>query len=649
MDRASLESIRSLDGVPLELTGLLDEHPSLMAILCEFHAADVSTLDSLVNAFNESIGNNMATLRPIVFTRDSKLQGKLWKLRKGMYPAVAAVRARGEVAILEDIAVPVASLGPAIIDLQSLFKKHDYKNGIVFGHAKDGNLHFVITQKLDGQHDVKKYSAFIDDMVELVVHRYDGALKAEHGTGRNMAPFVETEWGAEAHEIMRELKDLVDPKGILNPDVILTKRTGLHTQDLKSLPVVEDVVDSCIECGACEPRCPSRDFTLTPRQRIVIRRSLQRLKQKNAPESDLRTAKEIERDYSFQGLATCATDGLCSMDCPVNINTGDLVKQLRSQKTGKVDRWLAGWLARNFGVAEIGVKLALRAGMLFNALTFGRGTGFATRVLGKVIPEFPQWRASLSTSKMPSDFDATDQAEYVYVPACMSRMMGGTADALVRVSKRASVKVCLPETILGSCCGQAFSSKGYREAAVEKQSQFIHRMWKWSDEARLPLVMDLGSCTAFIKEGLPGLSAEDRQKLYKLKILDSIEFAADVLLPKLEIRNPKSVIALHSVCSNQKASKGTSVSIDEKLRQVGDRCAERVILPHDGKCCGMGGDRGFAIPELADSSTASVAKSMQEAACDTGYTSARSCAIGLSASSGKSWASVFHLLDECSA
>ncbi|MCY2976942.1 MAG: FAD-binding and (Fe-S)-binding domain-containing protein [Planctomycetota bacterium] len=648
MDRASLDSIRNLDGVPEELSWLLDEQASLMAILFEFHAEDDATLSENVNAFIQSVAPELSSLCEIQFTRDSKVQAKLWKLRKGMYPAVAAVRSRGEAAILEDIAVPLGSLGPAILDLQSLFRKHDYANGIIFGHAKDGNLHFVITQKLDGNRDVEKYARFIDDMVDLVVNRYNGALKAEHGTGRNMAPFVETEWGTEALEIMRELKDLIDPNGILNPDVILTKRSSLHLQDLKSLPVVEDVVDSCIECGACEPRCPSRDFTLTPRQRIVLRRSLKRLQQKDAPESDLQAAREIQRDYSFQGLATCATDGLCSIDCPVNINTGELVKELRQQKTGKLDRWLAAWLARHFGVAEIGVKLAIRAGMLFNSITFSRGTAFFTRLLGRVIPEFPQWRESLSTSTMPTAFVSLDQADYVYVPACMSRMMGGTGDALLRVCNRANVRICLPKNVLGSCCGQAFSSKGYRDAAVQKQSEFIQRAWAWSDAGRLPLVMDLGSCSAFILEGLPGLSTEDRSKLLKLQILDSIDFAADVLLPKLTVRKSLSVIALHSICANQKKSKQSHSSWEEKLKRIGDACSTNVIYPHEGKCCGMGGDRGFAVPELANASTATVAKTMQEASCDVGFTSARSCAIGLAASSATTWASIFHLLDECS-
>ena len=96
------------------------------------------------------------------------------------------------------MAFPLHLLGDAILDLQVLFKKFGYNNAIIFGHAKDGNIHFVVTQAFDTPNEVERYHAFISDVVELVVKKYNGALKAEHGTGRNMAPFVEAEWGGDA-------------------------------------------------------------------------------------------------------------------------------------------------------------------------------------------------------------------------------------------------------------------------------------------------------------------------------------------------------------------------------------------------------------------------------------------------------------------
>lgn len=638
MDFASLTSIRNLDGVPRELPMLLDSNPQLMAILFEFQAEDDITIDGLISRFSSNFAASMATLRPIEFTQDVKIQYSLWKLRKGMYPAVAAVRAKGEAAILEDIAVPVEKLGPAILDLQLLFAKHHYANGIIFGHAKDGNLHFVITQCMNDPSDIQKYARFIDDMVELVVRKYDGALKAEHGTGRNMAPFVETEWGAEALELMKQLKSLLDPDGVLNPDVILSSQLAIHTKNLKDLPVVEAVVDKCIECGACEPRCPSRDFTLSPRQRIVVRRAVARLKR----DGDFELAKELDREYDYSGLATCATDGLCAVDCPVNINTGDLVKQLRSDKTGRLDTWLAKQAARHFGLAERAVKLALLSGMMINRIFSKRAMPLITGLLARIVPQFPQWHNSLRTESFPKSESSLKDAEYVYLPACMSRMMGGTATQLLRVCQRASIRLHLPPSLTGLCCGQAFSSKGYSEIAVNKQAEWIDRAWKLSDHGRLNVVMDLGSCSAFLQHGLPGLSEESSRRLSQLRIVDSIEFANDIVLPKLMLRKRLTKIALHSVCANQKNH------WEEKLLKLANACSDEVIVPHAGKCCGMGGDRGFAVPGLAKSATADVQSIMDAAGCTHGYTTARSCAISLATSTGYEWESIFHLLDEVS-
>ena len=640
MDRASMESIRNLEGAPAELPQRLDEHQKLMGLLFEFQAADKDSLEEKIENFRRKVEPRAKSLSQIEFTENKKKQAYLWKLRKGMYPAVAAVRGRGEAAILEDVTFPLERLGSAIEELQAMFLKHAYANGIIFGHARDGNLHFVISQPMATAADTDKYSRFIDDMVNLVVHRFDGALKAEHGTGRNMAPFVETEWGPEALGIMWRLKKAIDPNGLLNPDVILTSKPKLHLENIKDLPIVEDVVDKCVECGACEPRCPSRDFTLSPRQRIVLRRARERM----LATGKVELAKQLDRDYEFAGKATCATDGLCALDCPVAINTGDLIKQLRSTSTGRVDSAIASILGRNFGLAERAVHVGLLAGRGVSAVVGDSALRSVTGVLAKVFQGFPQWHAALST-----DHDAIDRsllsdlenAEFIYWPTCMSRMMGGTADALVRVSAKAGVSIHIPADAIGKCCGQAFSSKGYLAAAIQKQSELLDAIWEWSKNGERPVVMDLGSCTSFLKTGMPYLDDVRKHRLESLPIWDSTELAA-YLLPKLTISQRRENIAVHSVCSNHR------FGLEAPLLEVARACSEKVHAPHEGKCCGMGGDRGFEIPGLALSATADVSRKMDESNCDAGFTNARSCAISLNSGSGKPWRSIFQLLDECS-
>jgi len=639
MDRASLESIRNLEGAPTELPVRLSQHEKLMGLLFEFQATDQDSLAAKLDNFRSRCEPHLKPLSPIVFTENKKEQANLWKLRKGMYPAVAAMRARGEAAILEDINFPLPRLADAIIELQAMFRKHEYANGIIFGHAKDGNLHFVISQPMASPKDTDKYARLIDDMVDLVVHRFDGALKSEHGTGRNMAPFVQTEWGTEAVELMRRLKNAVDPDGLLNPDVILTSKPKLHLENIKDLPVVEDVVDKCVECGACEPRCPSRDFTLSPRQRIVLRRARQRLVAQGRSE----LAKQLDIDYEFAGKQSCATDGLCAMDCPVAINTGELIKQLRRETVTPGAKKVAAQLASSFGMAERAVGVSLSLGRTAASIIGGNAMAGLTRGLSSVFAGFPHWHQGLEGQNESIDksmLATLEECDLVYWPTCMSRMMHGTSSALVSVAHRANVRLHIPKDAIGRCCGQAFSSKGFLESALAKQSELIDAMWIWSDRGARPIVMDLGSCTAFISQGLSDLDPVRREQLRKITILDSSVFA-ETLLPKLSIKRRKGVIAIHSVCSNQKFGWG------DAMVKVAGACSDKVLQPHEGKCCGMGGDRGFELPGLVQSATKEVGPQMQQADCSEGYTNARSCALSLSTGTGKSWRSLFHLLKDC--
>lgn len=320
-------------------------------------AASDGTQEAL-DSYKEAAGRVLPVLplvAPAEFSADPAQIAALWRVREGMYPSVGAVRKSGTTVIIEDVAFPVTELAQAAVDLNALFAKHGYDEGIIFGHAKDGNLHFVITQSFNDAASIKQYEGFIDDLVHLVVDKYDGALKAEHGTGRNMAPFVEAEWGGEALEIMRCTKALADLAGILNPGVILNSDARAHLTDLKRLPSVESEVDTCVECGFCERVCPSRDLTLTPRQRIVVRREMARQKLEGGQQGAL---EELWKDYTYMGLETCAVDGICATACPVGINTGKLVKRLRHERASRFAEAAARTVASQFSaIVRIPVKM----------------------------------------------------------------------------------------------------------------------------------------------------------------------------------------------------------------------------------------------------------------------------------------------------
>ncbi|HYG66616.1 MAG TPA: FAD-binding and (Fe-S)-binding domain-containing protein, partial [Anaeromyxobacteraceae bacterium] len=325
MDRASLRSVEDKPGMPEGLKALPED---AAALLIETRAPSGDALPGRIAAVLERMAS-VPTLAPVTFTAVKAEFERLWDIRRGLFPAVGGARPVGTTVVIEDVAFPIRHLAEGTLELRRLLQAHGY-DGIIFGHALDGNLHFVFTPDFGLPGEVERYARFMDDVCAMVTRRFDGSLKAEHGTGRNVAPFVELEWGEKAYGFMRRVKALFDPRGILNPGVLIGDDPQGHLKNLKPLPRAHPLVDRCIECGFCEPRCPSRDVTFTPRQRIVAQREIARLRAGVADEGGL--LQRYVEDYDYLGEATCAADGLCATACPVGIDVGEHTKHLRAEK-----------------------------------------------------------------------------------------------------------------------------------------------------------------------------------------------------------------------------------------------------------------------------------------------------------------------------
>ena len=647
MDRAALKSIEHLAITP----SFVRELPAgASCVLCEYQASASSELEEMLSAAALCI-DALPLIYKTAFTSDEHDRAVYWKLRKGMYPSVAAVRAKGTSVMLEDVAVPLDRLGETIEALQELFVRFGYDNAIVFGHAGDGNLHFVVSQAVGSDAEIAAFGAFNDALADLVIKRYGGALKAEHGTGRQIAPYVEVEWGGAAYQIMKELKALVDPDNIVNPGVILNGDATCHLKHLKSLPVVEEEVDKCVECGYCEQSCPSRNFTLTPRQRIVLRRSLARL----SASGDVETHDAIVADYAYDGMATCAVDGMCATNCPVEINTGELIKRLRrenhSQRAGSFALRVAKW----FGLVEGMVKLGLRAGGMVNAVFGRRAMTRVTAAMRRVVPSAPLWTSSL-TGPVSVRGNLVAAPAAVYFPTCITRMMGKDAersdsivDVFLRLASRAKMELFIPPALSGSCCGQAFSSKGFVDAYRYKVNEMIGQLWEWTREGSIPVLIDTSSCSHSLHTCRDALTDLNKVRFDRMKIMDSLEFAVDVLLPRLSVRRVPGKAVFHPVCSLHK------MGIYKKLEQLGVMTSEDAVIPFAAGCCGMAGDRGFYYPGLTAAACAAEGSEVKGIGAAGGlapatryYSTGKTCEMALSDATGASYRSILYLLDEAS-
>ncbi len=634
-DRAALRSVEGKPGLPAWLREI---GPQGAALLVETRAPDPAALVAQIHAIEAALAA-VSTRAPVHFSTDAAECARYWNVRKGMFPSVGAMRRAGTTVIIEDVAFPVARLADATIDLQRLLAAHGYAEAIIFGHALEGNLHFVFTQNFNDDAEVARYRGFMDAMCRMVVEKYDGSLKAEHGTGRNVAPYVELEWGAEAYALMREIKHLLDPEGLLNPGVILNDDPAAHVRNLKPLPACDAIVDQCIECGFCEPRCPSRGLTLSPRQRIVGWREITR---REALGADTRETAALHRLYDYHGIDTCAACGLCATACPVGIETGTLIKALRGRRHGRLSRRVAATVAGHFAATTFGARAGLAIADSLHALV---GTaamqGTCDSLRNASGGRLPKWSPALPRAAhfLPRPQPAAaGRDRVVYFPSCAARTMGAqrgdsveTLPAVAeRLFRKAGFDVVYLPGLSGLCCGQPFESKGFAAAADMKSAELEQALGDTSGRGRWPIVFDTSPCAWRMKR----FCGE------RLVIQDSIEFLHDRVLPQVRLVQRREPVVVHPVCSVRKM--GTV----DKLLAVAARCSTEVVMADDVLCCGFAGDKGFNQPELNEHALRHLRQALP-AGCTHGYSSSRTCEIGLSEQAGFPYHSIVHLVDAC--
>jgi D-lactate dehydrogenase len=588
--------------------------PESAVLLIEYGGASEEELTAQVAKADEILAGH-ETIKPYEFSREAEEIELAWRVREGLHGLIGRVRMPGTALIVEDVCVSPERIAEGARDLQALLGEHGFLPGVA-GHASAGNLHFMLTPDFAKQEDLERYEAFMVKLVELVVGKYDGSLKAEHGTGINMAPYVEREWGEKATELMWRVKQLADPDGVLNPGVVLNRDPDVHLRNLKTTPAIEESATTCVECGFCEPVCPSRNLTTTPRQRIVLRREIARQPQGSPVQ------RALLEEYEYDSLGTCAADGSCQLACPVGIDTGKLVKELRAERhTERAEKAALG-AAKRWATVEKASRAGLRVGGPLARRT-KRGKGLP----GPASPTLP------STSR--------EGAAAVYVPSCTNRIFAGSPiEALVEVSRRAGLPVWIPAEVAGSCCGLPFGSKGFAAAQSHKANEMVERLWAWSEEGKLPVVIDAASCTEAIgKQGEGVLSEANAERLAQLEILDSVVWANDRLLPKLEVAGKIGTATVHPTCATR------HMGLAPRLRALARALAEDVYVAPSSTCCGFAGDRGISHPELTASATRPQAEELAARDFEAHLASNRTCEIGLSRATGAEYESVVRLLE----
>ncbi|MGO4957675.1 FAD-binding and (Fe-S)-binding domain-containing protein [Luteococcus sp. Sow4_B9] len=617
-----------------------DLPPNAVSLLVEFGAADSEELDRL-EAATRKLAAAHGPLLPVQMETSAAFQRMSWKIRSGLSTDLALNKPAGAVNVNEDVGFPIENLGPAVLDLAALLRQHGFSDQVV-GHAAYGNMHFTLAAHLDTDEGRERYAAFMEDFVHLVVDVYGGSLKAEHGTGINMAPFVEREWGPRITEMMWRLRRLADPRQVLGKDVLLSQTEQVHLLSFKHDPVAHPLLDGCVECGFCEPVCPSRNVTTTPRQRIALWREMARQEER----SPLVTT--LLEEYQYEAIDTCAVDSSCAEACPYGIDTGAVMKQLRAQQKSASAQRIATAVGEHWSpaqrVARAAVVVADGVQQRVGTAPLQALTGVARRAVSKdLLPTVP---GPMPRAARALPVTAPDQAAAVYFPACVNRIFGrdpgvdeplGLADALVEVSARAGRPVWIPGDVQGECCGTPWGSKGFTKGRDRRQQALAEALLRWSDEGRLPVVVDATSCTHAVVQEIPRhLTGELAERFARVRVLDATVWASE-LLPDLQVQSTVGQITVHPGCS------AAHLGITDDLARLAGALAERVHIPMASACCGTAGDRGLLHPELVESATR---QERQDLGDSEVYASAnRTCEMGLRQATGKPFESLVITLE----
>ena len=591
---------------------------------------------------------------PADFTSDPALTGKYWAMRSGIFPAVGGTREVGTTCLIEDIAFPIEHLAQATLDLQQLFIEHNYPEAVIYGHALEGNYHFILNQRFDSPQAIAQYDGMMRAVVDLVVDKYHGSLKAEHGTGRNMAPFVRREWGNEAYELMKEVKLLFDPHNIMNPGVIFNEDEHSYIEHIKPLPEVHAMIDRCIECGFCEVNCVSCGFALSSRQRIIVQRELARLKEvinQRGNEETRQEAKKLlrslEKDFRKIGRDLCAGDGLCSTSCPIKINVGDYIHLVREYDMSNAGKKLGYWAGKN--LSTIGTALT---GMLEVANVAHSVLGDkATRLFGKAMHYgsgglVPLWTPSLprpvrnKEKKAAIEYGAVNglkglqDKRVVYFPSCLNQRLGSGKKPLINdmteLLNKAGFEVIFPKDMENLCCGTIWESKGMPDEAQRKAAELELALLKASDNGRWPILCDQSPCLHRM-----------RHTMQHLHLYEPAGFIDKYVLSEVDITPLDTCVAVHVTCSTRQ------MGLAETITRLAKVCAKEVLVPEEIGCCAFAGDKGFMEPELNEWALRKLKPQIKKAGANMGVSNSRTCEIGLSTHSGIEYCSIAHLVNMC--
>lgn len=641
MDYACLRSVAPIQGMPEILKELKE---GTCCILVQLESNQKEVLEDNISFITKEL-EGVSTLFGVNFSFDEQEQATWWKIRKGLLPISASNKRPRSTVITEDICFEIHNFAKGIEGITKLFKLYNFE-GIIFGHALSGNVHFIITPLLDDELERENFAKFMDSMVNLVLD-LKGSTKAEHGTGRMMAPFVELEWGKKAYKINERIKNIFDPQGLFNPDVILCKDPHIHMKNLKPSHQIEDYLEACMECGFCEKVCPSKNFTLTPRQRIAVHREIKRLEAlENKSKEQEKELEALKKGYKYFVVETCATCSMCSTLCPIEIDTAKIANSHYNQSASKMDLFIAKTLSNHIDKAISFAKLGLDAIHLGEKVLGKNKLGnlslifnkkFKTPVILKTMPHKNSY-----TLKAKSANYQKDKKSVVYFSSCINRTLSTSKRSIQEVFEslcsKADVSVIYPKNIEKMCCGKAFKHCTQKEPSLNPFHFALQELLFHSCNGELPIVCDHSACSGELLDRLKNLKGFEKLRIYDMSV-----FIKEYILSNLNISPLDENVGIYAVCATKKGGWA------DTLIDLAKICTKGEVYTHSQTyCCAFAGNKGFVNPKFNQNALEDLQAYFKELKVTKMYASSSTCELGLSSVTDKNWEHIVYLLDEVS-
>lgn len=493
----------------------------------------------------------------------------------------------------EDAAVPPQNLGAYLREFDALLERHGL-HGLPYGHFGDGCVHCRIDFPLTAPDGAERYKAFVEEAARLVA-RFGGSMSGEHGDGRARSALLPHMYSPAALKLFGEVKQLFDPRGLLNPGVLVdpvpveqdlrmvaVSRSPLASTDAEFV----EAVHQCSGVGKCLANstaaggvmCPSFQATRDEKDSTRGRaRALQEMVNGSLISKGWRSPEV------HAALDLCLSCKGCARDCPTGIDMAAYKARVTHETyKGRLrprNHYALGWLPR-WGRL---ITTVPGLGRLVNAVGRTPGLGRALRWGAGVDRrrDIPQFASRTARSRMEKSPAGTKGRVLIWVDSfsdCFeSTSFAAMAQLLVRLGYEPEV---LDKT---ACCGLTWISTGQLDGA-RRQLRISAAVLAGYVAEGVPIVGVEPSCTAVWRSDAPELLPDDPNvAALNGKVLTLAEFLErddDFVAPDL---------SGHTIVAQPHCHHASVLGWGRDRAILESTGAELVVV---GGCCGLAGNFG---------------------------------------------------------